>query len=80
MKKMLISFFAVSSMVLAPALKAGDVSSEEGTPVGQASNDGASAARKKRWQNIAIAAGAIIIAVTALILVASNDGHHEHKK
>lgn len=80
MKKLLTSCFIVSSMVLSPALKAEDVSSDaEGTPVGQAAHEGSSAAKKKRWQNIALAAGAVAVAVTALILVANNDGHHHHK-
>jgi hypothetical protein len=48
---------------------------DEGTPVGQAANDGSKAARKKQWQNIALAAAAVVVAVTALILVANNDGH-----
>ena len=50
----------------------------EGTPVGQAANEGISAAKKKRWQNIALAVGAVAVAVTALILVANNDGHKDH--
>ncbi len=67
-------------MVLSPALKAEDMASDnEGTPVGQAASDGANAAKKKRWQNIALAAGAVAVAVTALILIANNDGHHSHK-
>jgi len=54
---------------------------DDGTLVGHASNDGAKAAHKKQWQNIALAAGAITIAVIALILVANNNGKssHHHK-
>ena len=54
---------------------------DDGTLVGHASNDGAKAAHKKQWQNIALAAGAISIAVIALILVANNNGKssHHHK-
>jgi hypothetical protein len=53
---------------------------EEGTPVGQASNEGARAARNQQWRNIALAVAAVAVAVTALLLVASNDGrHHKHK-
>lgn len=122
MKKTLTSCFAISSILLAPVLKADapDVNSEEamsaqveseeneialdtpenidenalaadelsedpsndtdGTPVGSAANEGTSAAKKRHWQNIALAAGAVAVAVTALILVASNDGHHSHHK
>jgi hypothetical protein len=47
---------------------------DEGTPVGQAASEGSNAARKKQWQNIAIATVAVAVAVTALILIASNDG------
>ena len=57
-----------------------DEEEEEGTPVGQASNEGARAARNQRWRNIALAVAAVAVAVTALLLVASNDGrHHKHK-
>lgn len=81
MKKLLTSCSIIASIILSPTLKAEDISSEdtEGTPVGQAANEGANAAKRKQWQNIALAAGAVAIAVTALILVASNDGHHHHK-
>ena len=81
MKKLLTTSLIISSIVLSPALRAEDLSSDEpeGTPVGQAANEGASAAKKKQWQNIALAAGAVAVAVTALILVASNDVHHHHK-
>ncbi len=49
---------------------------EEGTPVvGQAANEGAKAAKRKHWQNIALATAAVVVAVTALVLVANNDGH-----
>jgi hypothetical protein len=50
----------------------------EGTPVGVASNEGTTAAKKRYWQNITLATVAVAVAVTALILVASNDGHHSH--
>ena len=53
MKKILTSYLIVFSMLLSPALKAEDVTSDnEGTLVGQAASDGASAAKKRRWQNI----------------------------
>lgn len=50
---------------------------EEGTPVGQASSEGSNAARNQKWRNIALAVAAVAVAVTALLLVASNDGHHK---
>jgi hypothetical protein len=81
MKKLLTSFFVISSIVLSPAIHAQDAPPpSEGTPVGQAASDGVSAAKKKRWQNIALAAGAVAVAVTALVLIANNDGHSSHHK
>ena len=56
------------------------VPEEEGTPVGQASNEGSRTAKKQMWQNIGLAVGAVAIAVTALILVSTNDGHRSHHK
>jgi hypothetical protein len=44
--------------------------------VGKGSSQSANAARNRTWQNVAIAAGAVAIAVTALILVHNNRGHH----
>jgi shikimate 5-dehydrogenase len=75
MKKMFLSLFAVSALVLTPALRADDT---DGTSVGQASNEGSSTAKSKTWQNVAIGAGAVAIAVTALVLVSNNGGHHHH--
>jgi len=63
-----------------PALATEPTNESEGTPVGQAASEGSNAARKKRWQNIALAVGAVAVAVTALILIASNDGHDAPKK
>jgi hypothetical protein len=51
---------------------------EEGTPVGQASNEGSKAAKKQTMYNIALAVVAIGVAIGAMILVSSNDGHHHH--
>lgn len=45
------------------------------THVGKASHDSVAAAKSKQWQNILIAAGAVAIAITALILVHNNAGH-----
>lgn len=95
MKKMLTSFLVISSIVLSPALRAEDVGSDqeeppagqevtpveqEGTPVGQAAADGSNTAKKKQWRNIALAVGAVAVAVTALILIANNDGHHSKEE
>ena len=56
-----------------------EVTEEEGAPVGKASTEGMSAAKKRQWTNIAIAACAVAVAVTALILVSSNDGRKAKK-
>ncbi len=53
-------------------------SEEEGTPVGQASNEGSKIAKKKTWQNVGLAIVSVAIAVTALILVSQNEGHGKH--
>jgi hypothetical protein len=50
----------------------------EGTPVGQAASEGSNAAKRKHWQNVALAVTAVAVAATALILIANNDGHHSH--
>jgi hypothetical protein len=102
MKKLFTSTLIISSLILAPALKADDIGTDpqteeqteeqtdeqteesqpedtqydEGTPVSQESTDNNRSAKRKRWQNIALAVGAVAIAITALILVANNDGHH----
>lgn len=53
-----------------------DLPSDEGTPVSQAQeDDGRRAARRKRWQNAILAVSAVAVAITAMILVANNDGH-----
>src|SRR5690349_9759136 len=43
-----------------------------GTAVGEGSHEGVRAAKAKQWQNIALAVGAVAVAVTALVLVAKN--------
>lgn len=88
MKKSL-TILLISSLILAPSLKADAISliaeeeattpeteaqMDEGTPVGQASDEGLRTARRHQWQNIAIAGAAVALAVTALLLVANNDG------
>lgn len=60
-----------------PALDTTTTPEDEGTPVGYASKEGSSAARRKTWQNIGLAVAAVAVAVTALILVSSNSGHHK---
>ncbi len=52
-----------------------ELPADEGTAVGQASTEGMSAAKKRQWTNIALAVGAVAVAVTALILVSNNSGH-----
>lgn len=44
--------------------------------VGAASTDAAQAARSRKWQNIGIAAVAVLVAATAIYLASTNGGHH----
>ena len=46
-----------------------------GTPVSAESNNAQKAAKRRMWQNIAIAIGAVAIAVTALVLVSNHHGN-----
>ncbi len=89
MNRLCTTVFTTLSLVFSPALKAEEspqaptetapaASEPEGTPVGAASSEGTNTAKKKQWQNIALAVGAVAVAVTALILVSTNDGHHQH--
>jgi len=75
MKKWITSGLVISAMVLSPALRAEEAAAPAPGVVGQASDDGVNAAKSKKWQNIALAVGAVAVAITALILVANNDGH-----
>lgn len=43
--------------------------------VGKASEESSRTATRERWQNIALAVGAVAVATVALILVANNKGH-----
>lgn len=90
MRKSLLSAAMITSLLLTPYLRSQDPTplattpvestvEEEGTPVGQASSEGSKTAKKRIWQNIALAVGTVAIAVTALILVSSNEGHHKKK-
>jgi hypothetical protein len=81
MKKMMISIFAIIATLSATTLRAdGSIApaTNDGTAVGQASSTGANSSKSRMWQNIAIASGAVAIAITALILVAENQGGHHH--
>ncbi len=44
--------------------------------VGAASTDAAQAAKSRKWQNIGIAAVAVLVAATAIYLASTNGGHH----
>lgn len=59
-----------------PDFDQSDEEEYQGTPVGQASNEGFNAAKSKQWRNITIAIVAVAVAATALLLIANNDGHH----
>lgn len=55
-----------------------DSSEPKGKEVGKAATDGSNSAKRKQWQNIGLAIGAVAVAVTALILVSNNQGHETH--
>lgn len=48
---------------------------DEGTSVSAEENTANKAAKKRQWFNIFLAVAAVVVAVTAMILVAHNDGH-----
>jgi len=37
-------------------------------------------AQRKRWQNIFLAVGAVVVAVAAMLIVDQNEGHSKHSK
>lgn len=49
--------------------------SDEGAQVGQGSDEQRKAGKRRQLRNIGIAIGAVAVAVIAMILVATNDGH-----
>lgn len=71
------SLDAVTPLAVDPATE--EVTEDLGSSVGKASTEGMSAAKKRQWTNVAIAVCAVAVAVTALILVSSNDGHKAKK-
>jgi hypothetical protein len=48
---------------------------DEGSTVSAEENTANKAAKKRQWFNIFLAVAAVVVAVTAMILVAHNDGH-----
>lgn len=68
---------APSNESTTPEAMTSDTEEDEGTPVGQAASEGSKTAKRKQWQNIALAAVAVAVVVTALILIANNDGHRK---
>ncbi len=83
--KRVVAFFLIVSTSLFGAAPLNDqiLNDQEGesapAQVGKASGDAASAARKRTWQNIALAVGAVAIAVTAIILVHRHPGNSAKK-
>lgn len=89
MKNRLITSALLLALVCGPSLRAEDIvpptteesvtvpseeAEEEGTPVQPATLDGANSARRERWKNITIALVTVAAAVTAIILVSTNQG------
>ena len=78
------------SLVLTPALRADELpapsqppvemTDEEPLPAGKEvskneNNERKKAARRRMWQNIGLAVGAIAVAVTCIVLASRNNGH-----
>ena len=55
-----------------------DDSEPQGSEVAESSDSNKKAARKQMWINIGLAIAAVAVAVTALIIVSNNNGHHSH--
>lgn len=71
--KKLIAMTACLAFALSPALYADETAPAQ---VGKAAEEGANSGKSSHWGQIALAAGAITIAVVALVLVAKNKGSH----
>ncbi len=70
----------IESADVSPPVATDPLMEEEtgGSSVGEASHAGARTAKRNQLRNIAIAAVAVGVAVTAILLVSSNDGHKKH--
>ena len=67
-----------SAETISPTLSSQDINnSSEPREVGAASTEGARAAKKRQWQNIAIAGLAVAVAATAIYLASTNGGHND---
>ncbi|MES2345344.1 MAG: hypothetical protein V4494_05360 [Chlamydiota bacterium] len=66
-----------STEVTAPAIETTTDETRPPREVGAASTDAAEAAKKRKWQNIAIAGAAVIVAATAIYLASTNGGHND---
>lgn len=90
MKKLLTSCLLAVSIALLPTLKAEELSSESDTGAGSditeetVADQPITAETKsyseggKFWTNFALGAGAVVVAVAAMLLIQTNDGHHFH--
>ena len=61
-----------------PTADAADVTDQTPKPVGKAAADGSNTAKGSGAGKYVLAAVAIAVGITALILVSRNDGHHHH--
>lgn len=55
-----------------------DTTEKQPTQVGKASEDGMNTSKSSTIAKYALAAGAVAIGITALILVSRHHGHHQH--
>ena len=79
MKKWIGLIAAVASL-MSSSLVAEEAAAPEQTPkqVGKASIDSTNTAKSSNVTKYVLAAGAVAIGVTALILVSRHSGHHHH--
>ena len=75
--KKTIQLMIAAAFALSPALYAADTQSSPAR-VGKGAEEGADSAKSSHWGQFAIAAGAIAVGVTAIVLIANNKGHHHH--
>jgi hypothetical protein len=70
MKKNLLAFILLTSLLSSPLLHA--------EQVGAAAAEGATQSSESAWKNIALAAGAIAVATIAILVVSRHEGHRAH--
>lgn len=70
---------ALPFISIAGAYETTSTSSSGPKQVGKGSDEAARAARSKKWQNIALAGAATVIAVGLVVMVSHNHSKHAHR-